>query len=154
MGCQLDQRVKDGRMVKITTVRKDQLMKRGKGAIALCPTCHEASPAKDGGICLACRGQSPSVRRGVESPPALALVTVEEAVGKPAVHDMTRIVPGKGKGPAFLRGQEMGRMHLHDHDQEIGADWVHEYEAALDQPAGRDDGDSVFLSTHSQTEPP
>jgi len=78
---------------------------------------------------------------------------------------MTRIVPGKEKGPAFLRGQvitagdvcrlqEMGRMHLYDQDQEIGADWVHEDKAALDQPAGRDDGDSVFLSTHSQTEPP
>ena len=63
-------------------------------------------------------------------------------MGKPAVHDMTRIVPGKEKGPAFLRGQvitagdvcrlqEMGRMHLYDQDQEIGAEWVHEDEAAL-----------------------
>ncbi|MEN6474477.1 MAG: FmdE family protein [Syntrophaceae bacterium] len=123
------------------SVREDQLIKRSKGAIAICPTCHEAYPSKDGGICRACQGQSPYVHQGVKTRPALKLVPVEQGVGKLAVHDMTRIIPGKEKGPAFLRGQEitagdvcrlqkMGRMHLYVQD-EPETDWVHEDEAAL-----------------------
>ena len=127
--------------LETVTVRADQLKKRGKGAIAICPTCHEAYPAKDGAICLACQGQSPYVRKGVRSRPELKLVPVEEGVGRPAVHDMTRIIPGTEKGPAFLRGQEitagdvcrlqkMGRMHLYVQD-EPGIEWVHEDDAAI-----------------------
>lgn len=35
------------------------LGKKGKGAIAKCPACNEAYPAKDGLSCLACQGNSP-----------------------------------------------------------------------------------------------
>jgi formylmethanofuran dehydrogenase subunit E len=35
------------------------LGKKGKGAIAECPACHEAYPGKDGSLCLACQGNSP-----------------------------------------------------------------------------------------------
>jgi formylmethanofuran dehydrogenase subunit E len=35
------------------------LGKKGKGAIATCPMCGEAYPAKDGAFCLACQGGSP-----------------------------------------------------------------------------------------------
>lgn len=35
------------------------LGKKGKGAIANCPLCREAYPAKDGPRCLACQGNSP-----------------------------------------------------------------------------------------------
>ena len=52
------------------SVREDQLIKRSKGAIAICPTCHEAYPSKDGGICRACQGQSPYVHQGPRSLPA------------------------------------------------------------------------------------
>ncbi|HQP32167.1 MAG TPA: FmdE family protein [Deltaproteobacteria bacterium] len=139
------------------TVREDQLKKRSKGAIAICPTCHEAYPAKDGGICLACQGQSPYVRVNAKSRPALKLVPVEEGVGKPAVHDMTRIIPGTEKGPAFLRGQEitagdvcrlqkMGRMHIYALDEEPDSEWVHEDEAAL-AFAQAMAGDGVRFST-------
>jgi len=128
--------------LETVNVREDQLQKRSKGAIALCPTCQEAYPSKDGGICLACQGQSPYVRKGVKSRPPLKLVPVEQGVGNLAVHDMTRIIPGQEKGPAFLRGQEitagdvcrlqkMGRMHLYALDDELDAEWVHEDEAAL-----------------------
>lgn len=37
----------------------DSLEKKGKGAIAACPSCGEAYPARDGESCLACRGGSP-----------------------------------------------------------------------------------------------
>jgi formylmethanofuran dehydrogenase subunit E len=35
------------------------LGKKGKGAIAKCPSCNEAYPVKDGTLCLACQGGSP-----------------------------------------------------------------------------------------------
>ncbi len=35
------------------------LGKKGKGAIAKCPSCNEAYPVKDGTACLACQGGSP-----------------------------------------------------------------------------------------------
>jgi len=31
-------------------------------------------------------------------------LSIEEAIGKPLAHDITRIVPGKSKGPAFRKG--------------------------------------------------
>ncbi|HEU0047761.1 MAG TPA: hypothetical protein VFQ43_09180, partial [Nitrososphaera sp.] len=34
----------------------------------------------------------------------LKVIPVEEAVGLPLAHDITEIVPGKHKGPAFRRG--------------------------------------------------
>jgi formylmethanofuran dehydrogenase subunit E len=33
--------------------------KKHEGKIAVCPKCHEAYPADDGGICLACQGETP-----------------------------------------------------------------------------------------------
>ena len=49
---------------EILTVQKvsidlSLLGKKGKGAIATCPACREAYPAKDGPTCLACQGNSP-----------------------------------------------------------------------------------------------
>ena len=34
----------------------------------------------------------------------LKVIPVEQAVGLPLAHDITEIVPGKHKGPAFRRG--------------------------------------------------
>jgi molybdenum cofactor synthesis domain-containing protein len=39
-----------------------------------------------------------------EFAPMLKVIPVEEAVGLPLAHDITEIVPGKYKGPAFRRG--------------------------------------------------
>lgn len=122
-------------------VREGLLAKRSKGAIAVCPTCREAYPVKDGGLCRACQGESPYEPTGARSRPALKLVPVEQGVGKLAVHDMTLIIPGKEKGPAFRRGQEitagdvcrlqkMGRMHLYV-EETPDTEWVHEDDAAL-----------------------
>lgn len=122
---------------------------RGKGAIAACPSCGQAYPARDGAICRACRGESPYAgwigghdrREPILRGPKLRVVPVEEAVGQPALHDMTAIDPYKSKGAAFARGQEieagdvcrlqrMGRFEVFVPDGEPGADWTHEDEAA------------------------
>lgn len=70
----------------------------------------------------------------------LRKVPTEEAVGLMFAHDLTRIVPGEGKGPAFRRGQivrpedipvllAMGTEHLYVWEPQPGM--VHEEEAAL-----------------------
>jgi hypothetical protein len=64
---------------------------------------------------------------------------LEEAVGKPLAHDITRIIPGKSKGPAFKRGhivttgdlsllRDMGKNHVFVLDSEAGS--IHEDDAA------------------------
>ena len=75
----------------------------------MCPLCGEAYPAKHGGICKGCAGDSAHTggEKQEKRPdgPLLSAVPVDEAVGKRAVHDMTEIIPGKSKGPAFHIGQ-------------------------------------------------
>lgn len=69
----------------------------------------------------------------------LKVVPVEEAVGLPLAHDITEIVPGKRKGPAFRRGHivrpedvsrllDVGKAHLYIMDLEKGE--LHEEDAA------------------------
>lgn len=127
------------------TVRPEELGHGGKGAIARCPLCGEYHPAAFGGICRSCQGESPYVQGpGLSFPgqPELRAVPVEEAIGKHALHDMTRIVPGESKGAEFTAGQEltagdvcrlqqMGRNRVFIRE-ETGdmAGWVHEDEAA------------------------
>jgi hypothetical protein len=66
-------------------------------------------------------------------------LTIEEAVGKPLANDVTRIIPGKSKGPAFKRGhviakddltllREMGKNHVYVLEPDAGA--IHEDNAA------------------------
>jgi formylmethanofuran dehydrogenase subunit E len=42
-------------------IKPELLKKRDKGKIAICPSCAEAYPLKDGRICLACQGSSPYI---------------------------------------------------------------------------------------------
>ena len=69
----------------------------------------------------------------------LKVIPVEEAIGLPLAHDITEIVPGKHKGPAFRRGHvirpedvakllDVGKAHIYVMDLE--KDEVHEEEAA------------------------
>jgi len=69
----------------------------------------------------------------------LKVIPVEEAVGLPLAHDITEIVPGKHKGPAFRRGHivrrediskllDVGKRHLYVIDLE--KDELHEEDAA------------------------
>ncbi|MFZ5817696.1 MAG: molybdopterin-binding protein [Bacillota bacterium] len=70
---------------------------------------------------------------------SLKMVATEEAVGLMLAHDLTRIVPGEGKGPAFRRGHvvrpediplllSMGKEHLYVWEPIPGM--IHEEEAA------------------------
>jgi formylmethanofuran dehydrogenase subunit E len=129
-------------------IRPQFVGKRSRGRIVVCPLCREAYPAQDGGICRACQGEIPYEADGgrdetrTQAPP-LRLLSAEQAVGRRALHDMTGIVPGVSKGPAFDKGQvigvgdlcrlqQMGRRHLYVvEENQLGPEWVHEDEAAL-----------------------
>ncbi len=69
----------------------------------------------------------------------LKVVPVEKAVGMPLAHDITEIIPGKRKGPAFRRGYiirqedvskllDVGKAHIYVMDLEKGE--LHEEDAA------------------------
>ena len=69
----------------------------------------------------------------------LKVIPVEEAVGMPLAHDITEIVPGKHKGPAFRRGHvirpediskllDVGKAHIYV--MELEKDEIHEEDAA------------------------
>src|SRR3990167_8900379 len=69
----------------------------------------------------------------------LKVVPVEESVGMPLAHDITEIIPGKRKGPAFRRGHvvrpedvpkllDVGKAHLYIMELEEGE--LHEEDAA------------------------
>lgn len=69
----------------------------------------------------------------------LKVIPVEEAVGLPLAHDITEIVPGKHKGPAFRRGHvirpedvskllDVGKAHIYV--MELAAGELHEEDAA------------------------
>ncbi|GBC62121.1 trehalose-binding protein [Desulfonema ishimotonii] len=122
---------------------------RELGKTVNCPLCGEAFPEKHGAICRGCQGEAPyeyteDGNAGAEmiSPPLTAVPT-EAAVGHRVLHDMTQIIPGESKGPAFRQGraitagdvcrlQQMGRQHLflNDEDNPDG-EWVHENDAAV-----------------------
>lgn len=125
------------------------IKKNSRGGFTVCSLCEEAYPSADGGICRACQGESPYMDIKVSEKETLApsvafkKVPVEEAIGKRVLHDMTKIIPGESKGPAFRRGQtitagdvcrlqQMGRHNIYvEEDNQFGPDWVHEDEAAL-----------------------
>ncbi len=126
------------------TVRDFLLERRGKGAIAVCRICGEAYPVDHGRICRVCQGRNPYI----ELPYAMAVpevksLAVEEAVGKAIVHDMTEIIPGESKGPAFQKGhvvgvgdlcrlQRMGKQRVYVAGEgSFGGRWVHEDDAAI-----------------------
>ncbi len=144
-------------------MRPQYLQVRKRGRMKLCPLCQEAYPAQDGGICRACRGEAPYLTEerpggaGMEAP-SLCLVPAEQAVGRAALHDITEIIPGISKGPAFEKGQvidvgdlcrlhKMGRQNVYVlEDKEVGKAWVHEDEAAA-AFAGAMAGEGVTFST-------
>ena len=129
----------------ILTVRRVQLAaaylgKNHKGAIALCPGCGEAYPAKHGGLCKGCLGGSPVLR--AKAAPRPRAVPVEQAVGRKALHDMTEVLPGVSKDAMFRRGQtitagdlcrlqRMGRMEVFVAGEDgPDSEYVHEDDAA------------------------
>jgi len=70
----------------------------------------------------------------------MKMVPVEQAIGMVLAHDMTEIIPGKSKGPAFKKGHiiqkediprllNMGKEHIYIIEYDEGD--VHENEAAI-----------------------
>ncbi len=126
-------------------VAPDFLKNRHKGQIRICTVCGEAYPYEHGRICRACQGESPYLSSADKSKgsPVLLSVPVEQATGYKILHDMTQIIPGKSKGPAFRHGQvitggdicrlqQMGRQNIYIQDKNhIGNEWVHENDAAV-----------------------
>jgi hypothetical protein len=66
-------------------------------------------------------------------------LSIEKALGKPLAHDITRIVPGKSKGPGFKKGhvltvddvpilREMGNDYVYVFNPDTG--YIHEDDAA------------------------
>ncbi|NCC23817.1 MAG: trehalose-binding protein [Deltaproteobacteria bacterium] len=125
------------------------LDKRSKGRLGACPLCGEIYPLQYGELCRACQGDSPYISRSgsLSKPPAFKAyvppaMLVEEALGRAALHDMTRIEPGRSKGPEFLAGEtitagdvcrlhRMGKARIFVQDEtEPGTDWIHENQAA------------------------
>jgi formylmethanofuran dehydrogenase subunit E len=147
----LRQQIRDGHNLicsqEVIKVGPEHLIKRSKGHISICPLCHEAYPLKHGEICRQCQGDSPYLdrkTRKTERDDKLVLksINVEDAVGEKILHDMTKIIPGKYKGAAFLRGQtitggdvcrlqQMGRNRLYVEQSHIDTSkWIHEDQAA------------------------
>ncbi|HEY7218112.1 MAG TPA: molybdopterin-binding protein [Candidatus Binatia bacterium] len=88
----------------------------------------------------------------------LKVIPVQEAVGLPLAHDITEIVPGKHKGPAFRRGHivrkediskllDVGKRNLYVMDLE--KDELHEEDAAR-RLAKAAAGDHLKLSDPSE----
>lgn len=139
-------------VMKVTAVQvqPQHRIKQSKGEIATCALCGEPYPLAHGGICRGCQGRTPYVNDGAalrnpegSDAPDLERISAAEAVGEQALHDMTQIIPGEEKGPAFKRGQtitagdvcrlhQMGRFHLYTaKDGKAPEGWVHEDDAAL-----------------------
>ncbi len=114
-------------------------------AIVVCPVCKEAYPQTDGNICRSCQGLNPYTFEGEQNPSfakneGVKVVPVEEAIGKKALHDMTRIDPENFKGVEFKKGetitasdvcrlQQMGRFNVAIEDEANAQDRVHEDDA-------------------------
>lgn len=131
--------------VEMVTVAGKNLHKRSKGAIADCRVCGEPYPLDHGSICRGCQGDSPYVGGTKAVTPVLPenikTKAIEDAVGKPALHDMTQIEPGKSKGPVFLKGhtfdvgdlcalQRIGKNNVYVTEGEVNDEWVHENDCA------------------------
>ncbi|MFZ3046242.1 MAG: FmdE family protein [Desulfatirhabdiaceae bacterium] len=135
--------------VEPVTIQQQFLHKRHKDRIVSCPLCGEAYPLDHGRICRACQGQTPYQAITDEKPlPTLHATAVEDSIGKTILHDLTEIVPGESKGPAFKKGQiinagdlcrlhQMGKQHVYvDDGNGPGLGWIHENEAAVSFAAG------------------
>jgi formylmethanofuran dehydrogenase subunit E len=131
-------------------VHPNFLKKSYLGEKGICPQCNESYPLKHGALCLGCRGDAPfkivgasiSQENNEISAPDLKVLPVDFSLGQRVLHDMTQIIPGESKGPAFKKGQilqagdicrlqQMGRQRIYvDGGENHGNEWVHENDVA------------------------
>ncbi|MFC1877087.1 FmdE family protein [Thermodesulfobacteriota bacterium] len=131
-------------------IQPRHLIKISKGTIDTCPGCGEAFPMKHGNICRVCQGETPyrmpdtsRMEKPLKRAPAVKQVSAEQAVGRRLLHDMTEIIPGEKKGPAFRHGQiihagdicrlqQMGKQQVYVEDDSGPVEgFIHEDQAAL-----------------------
>ena len=137
--------------VKQVQVGPEVLRPKSRGDVVVCTLCGESFRTRSGGtVCRACHGevyyQNSAGADKIPEPhrmPELKSTPVEQAVGLSALHDMTEIIPGKLKKPAFKRGQEisigdvcrlqrMGKNHIYlTQENPVGGEWVNEDQAAI-----------------------
>jgi formylmethanofuran dehydrogenase subunit E len=131
-------------------IQPRHLLKVSKGVIDACPGCGEAFPVAHGNICRVCQGDTPyrisdtaRMEKPLKSAPSVKRVSTEQAVGRRLLHDMTEIIPGEKKGPAFRHGQmikpgdicrlqQMGKQQVYVEDDSGPPEgFIHEDQAAL-----------------------
>jgi len=117
--------------------------KHGKGGISNCAMCGEPIPTRNGLICDACNGNSPYITADEEAPKIRA-VSLEDAIGKTALHDMTRITPKEFKGVQIKAGQVISASDMCDL-QRIGKNNIY----VVDETTNHDLGEEVLKSTLS-----
>jgi formylmethanofuran dehydrogenase subunit E len=145
-------------------IRPKYHKKKTSRTIIACPVCREAYPKNDGAICRGCQGENPyqsaiHPSEYQDTSPALESVPIENAVGEKALHDMTRIIPGKSKGPEFKAGQtiaggdlcrlqQMGRssIYVEGKDNVDSSQWIHENDAVT-AFAANIAGSNVYYNT-------
>ena len=116
------------------------------GKVVACPQCGEYYPVKDGLVCRGCQGEAPYVFPASPGQGArkavVNVIPIEEAVGKHALHDMIRIVPGETKNACITAGHKIthddlpllrsiGRSTVAVREGSVAEDDLHENEAAL-----------------------
>lgn len=108
--------------------------KHGKGSISTCALCAEPIPTRNGLICDACNGNSPYITTDDEGP-KLHAIPLEDAIGKTALHDMTRIAPNEFKGVQMKAGQVISVGDMCDL-QRIGKNNIYVVDEELSQNLG------------------
>ena len=99
------------------TVSKRLRGKKKNTSIFICTSCNESFRAVSGTICPACTGEITLAESSVPAGEALfetplKPVSLAEAEGKKALHDMTLILPRKRKGPYIKKGDTIESHHL------------------------------------------
>lgn len=130
-------------LYKVEPVRVDLDGFPKKGKISVCTRCGESFRGSgETAVCAHCSGQVPFTVGGIPGAD-IAAVPVESAEGRVALHDMTRIMSGVSKEPAFLKGdaleapdvellKSMGKNRVYVMSPEGDPDgMVHENDAAL-----------------------
>ena len=128
---------------------KDQYYgKHGKGGISTCASCGEPIPTRNGLICDACNGNSPYI--GIdEEAPKLRAIALEDAIGKTALHDMTRITPKEFKGVQIKAGQVISAGDMCDL-QRIGKNNIYVVDEELTQNLGTETSAATLSGSISQ----
>lgn len=130
------------KLYKIEPVFVDRHKFAKKGKIFTCDACRESFRDSESGICPACKGDVPFTKLK-NNDSSLRAVPVDDAVGKAALHDMTRIKVGFFKGPAIIKGdvlkasdidvlKSMGKENVYvESNLSFDGELVHENDAAL-----------------------